>query len=360
MNSIDVPIRTVLRKSWLCSPASALISLILACLALAFIFPAAAADSAEPRPAQDTNSEEVLRAYLQLQEQLHATQLAVEQNRREAKEAAAQNEETLANRLHAIEQALAAQRARELDAMQSSNRVMLIVAGSFAVVGFLAMLIMAYFQWRTVNGLAELSAVLPAGRALGFGGALPALGPGELHIPNSAAAEQSNARLLGALGQLEKRLYELEHATTTHTTEPTPPTKSGNGESNGNGRGLNQERSGGSSSGAAAEGSQIRALLAKGESLLERNEANAALACFDELLTLAPDHAEALVKKGAALEKLQKPAEAIACYDQAIATDGSMTIAYLHKGGLCNRLERFNDALQCYEQALRTQEKRKM
>jgi tetratricopeptide (TPR) repeat protein len=360
MNNIDVLIRPVLRHFSRCSSGSALIYLIMAGIALAFIFPAAAADTNAPRTAQDTNSEEVLRAYLQLQEQLHATQLAVEQNRREYQEAAAQNEEALANRLRAIEQALAAQRSRELDAMQSSNRVMLIVAGSFAVVGFVAMLIMAYFQWRTVNGLAELSATLPAGRALGFGGGLPALGTGELHIGNPAAAEQSNARLLGALGQLEKRLYELEHAATTHTVEATGPTKSGNGDSNGNGHSLSQEHGAGSSAETATgDAGQIRALLVKGESLLDRNEAEAALACFDELLALAPNHAEGLVKKGAALEKLQKPTEAIACYDRAIATDASMTIAYLHKGGLCNRLERFNDALQCYEQALRTQEKRK-
>ena len=60
---------------------------------------------------EDTNTQETLRAYQQLQEQLHATQLAIEQNRKEAKEAAAQNAEFLAGRLHDIEGALATQRA---------------------------------------------------------------------------------------------------------------------------------------------------------------------------------------------------------------------------------------------------------
>lgn len=305
----------------------------------------------------DANAQEVLRSYLQLQEQLHATQLAVEQNRRESKEAVARNEEMLADRLHGIEQALAAQRSRELDAMQSSNRVMLIVAGSFAAVGFLAMLIMAYFQWRTVNGLAELSTFLPGGRALGTGGAVALLGSGDGHA-TEGIAEQSNARLLGALGQIERRLFELEH-TTRSPEETATPAKPDNSESKSNGHGrLESSAEPASPTAPITEDDRIRSLLAKGESLLDRNEDEAALATFEEALALAPEHAEALVKKGAALEKLQRLDAAIACYDRAIATDDSMTIAYLHKGGLCNRLERFNDALECYEKALRTQERR--
>jgi len=335
--------------------ASVLLTVVLALAA----FSSRAADgigTPAPSKADDTNSQEILRAYLQLQEQLHATQLAVEQNRRESKEAAARNEEALANRLHGIEQALAAQRARELDAMQSSNRVMLIVAGSFAAVGFLAMLIMAYFQWRTVNGLAELSTILPGPRALGPAAPLAMLGPGD-PLAGPGATEQANARLLGALGQLEKRLLELEH-TASRGVEPAPPSRHVNGAANGDGTKVESTVSQDTAP-ARVEPDQVHALMSKGESLLDRNEAEAALSCFEQALVLAPNHAEALVKKGAALEKLQKLDAAIACYDRAIETDASMTIAYLHKGGLCNRLERFTDALECYEKALRTQEKRK-
>src|SRR5947208_9768914 len=120
----------------------------------------------------DTNGQETVRSYLQLQEQLHATQLAIERNRREADEAAAETAKILAGRLQTIEQALATQRAQELQAMQSSNKVMLIVAGSFAALGLSAMLFMAYFQWRTVSRLAEVSAALPGGHGLGAGNAL--------------------------------------------------------------------------------------------------------------------------------------------------------------------------------------------
>jgi tetratricopeptide (TPR) repeat protein len=309
--------------------------------------------TASPTRADDTNSQEVLRAYLQLQEQLHSTQLAVEQNRKEAKEAAVQNAEFLAGRLHDIEAALAVQRARELDAMQSSNRVMLIVAGSFATFGFLVMLVVAYFQWRTVHGLAGISAALPSAPR-----ALPP--PGDSPLLSIGPAEQSNVRFLGALERLEKRIYELEHTTqeplpegSESATKPplqaSPVLAEPNGDSAthaGNAAGL--------TSAARAE-----VLLGKGLSMLNQDKPEAALSCFDEVLDLDPNNGEALVRRGIALERLEMLNEALDSYDRAIAADETMTIAYLHKGGLFNRMERFDEALACYEQALQTQERKR-
>ena len=115
-------------------------------------------------------------------------------------------------------------------------------------------------------------------------------------------------------------------------------------------------RSAAATAAAAPEAARITMLLGKGQSLLNLDQAEEALACFDQVLTLDPNHPEALVKKGAALERLRKLDEAIACYDRAIAADSSMTVAYLYKGGLFNRMERFGEALECYEKALHTQE----
>jgi tetratricopeptide (TPR) repeat protein len=286
-----------------------------------------------------TGSSEALRSYLQLQAQLHETQLALERNRQEAEIAAARNAEAVTARLQLVEQALTSQRARELEAMQSANRWVLIVAGTFAAVGFLAMLLTAYLQWRAVNRLAEFSAVPSAGLLFGGGRAQLPFAAGEAQLIGGGVVEQSNGRLLGALDRLEKRILELEQ--TAHT----PPV------------GGAQSSAGFATFVASAGASRITLLLAKGESLLNLDKTEEAVACFNEILTLAPAYPEALVKKGDALERLGKIDEAIDCYDRAIATDGSMTIAYLHKGGLFNRLERYEDALQCYEQALRSQEK---
>ncbi len=299
--------------------------------------------------AEETNTQETLRTYLQLQEQLHATQLTIERNRKEADAAATETAKALTARLQGIEQALASQRAQELEVMQSSNKVMLIVAGLFAALGFLAMLFMAYFQWRTINRLAQISSALPLAQAFGPGAPVGALGAGDAHLLTVGPPEQSNQRLLGALEQLEKRIHQLEHI-----AHPLPH----EGASPGQDAGTPASSSNGDEA-AAPDAARITVLLGKGQSLLNLDQAEEALACFDQVLALDANHPEALVKKGAALERLLKLEEAIACYDRAIASDNSLTVAYLYKGGLFNRMERFGEALECYEQALRTQENRR-
>jgi tetratricopeptide (TPR) repeat protein len=291
-------------------------------------------------------SAEALRSYLQLQEQIHATQQALERNRQEAETLAARNAEVVTTRLHLLEQAVSAQRARELEAMQSTNRLLLIMAGSFAGVGFIAMVLTAYLQWRAVNRLAEFTASLAgAGRT-----ALPAAGGPDLRLAGSRTTEQANERLFGALNRLEERIHELEH----HAQITLPDAAASGGPI---GDPAASQTPGSDANGQEASQSHLALLLAKGQSLLSLDKASEALACYDEILASEPNHREALVKKGMALEQMRRIDEALGCYDRAIAADASLTIAYLQKGGLYNRLERYDEALQCYEQALRTQEK---
>lgn len=300
--------------------------------------------AAEAKSPEGVNAE-ALRSYLQLQEQLRATQMALERNRQEAESLAERNAEAVTLRLQLIEQAVSAQRARELEAMQGTNRLLLIMAGSFAAIGFIAMVLTAYLQWRAVNRLAEFTAaVAGVGRP-----ALPPPGGVDLQLAGSQTTSQASERLIGALNRLEKRIHELEHDSRIPLPDKSPATEAG-------------APTAGQTPAAATNGSEagpphIALLLAKGQSLLSLDKASEALACYDEILALEPDHREALVKKGMALEQLRRIDEALGCYDRAIATDASLTIAYLQKGGLYNRLERYDEALQCYEQALRTQEK---
>ena len=343
-----------MRRNWNTLFGIAQLSAFIAVLLIPSTFRAATADTTNaPVQSGETNSQE-LRTYLQLQEQLHATRLAIESVGAEAKQAAAQNAEELAVRLHALEQAVAVQRAKELEAMQSSNRNMLYVAGAFASIGCIAMLLMGYYQWRTVNRLAELSAAIPNAAipngAIGLGGMRPiaAIGPGSTHEITTAPAINPNPELLDTIQRLEKRVQELEHAS------PAPLT---NGTS-GSDKNLVSQDGHDSNSSEVEEVKSVSLLLGKGQALLNMDKPEEALLCFDEGLALEPNNAEALVKKGTAFERLRKLPEAIDCYDRAIAADRSMTIAYLYKGGLFNRMERFGEALECYEMALRTQENR--
>ncbi|MSU59961.1 MAG: tetratricopeptide repeat protein [Pedosphaera sp.] len=313
-------------------------------LCAALVLPAAAQSAPAATPvisitpaATDTNSVDILRAYVQLQEQLHTALLAIEHNRQEADAAATRNAEALAARMQALQDSLAAQRSKELDELRGANRLMLIVGGSCAAIGFLAMLLTAYFQWRAITRLTEFSMVTQASLTMGRA-ALPALsGDGQ---SAGSAVEQAAARMFGALEKMEQRIQELEHTTgattiesaTTHTASSEQPAP-------------------------AAKSERIHVLVAKGQSLLSLDQTEDALECFDQILAVDPNHTDTLVKKGEAIERLRRPDEAILCYDQAIAADQSMTIAYLHKGGLFNRMERYEEALKCYEQALHTQEK---
>ena len=292
-----------------------------------------------------TNSQDLFRINLELQERLQATRIALDQNQKEAEAAAARsaemarNAEGLAARLDLLEQDLADQRVRELEVVHRSNRFMLIVAAAFAGVGLLAVLLTAYLHWRAPN----LLSALPVAYARGQGHAVASVGPVGNSLVPVGQTEQSTARLLGAVGRLEKRVLELEQPPQVGKTMAAPA--------------ANAHFETTEQPGPADSESCIASLLGKGQSLLNLDQQENAIGCFDKILQLDPNHAEALVKKGAALEQLDRLEEAIACYDRAVAANPLLTIAYLRKGGLCNRLARSSEALVCYEQALRTQEK---
>ena len=310
----------------------------------------AAEETNEVKRAEESEAaEQARRAYLQLQEQLHATQLAIEQTRlaieqtrQETSDSARRNAETIATRLKLIEETLAFQREREIEAMQKSNRLILTGAAIFGGIGVLALVFTAWFLLRAMNRLSQIAASFPLGHAFP-GSAAAALAGGHPHLVGSGSGDLPGPRLLGAIERLEKRIHELESTAQSPWTdegrhgEHISPGQSHHGES---------ERVG-----------RISLMLGKGQALLHMDQPENALACFDQVLTMEPNHADALIKRGTALERLKRWDEALECYDRAIAANSSMTLAYLYKGGIFNQLERFSEALECYEQALRHQQK---
>jgi len=159
------------------------------------------AERNSPPPAasrlEETNSQALLHTYLQLQGQIRITRLAIEQSRQATREAAAQTAEALSKALQTIEETFSSQRERDLEAMRSSNRVVLIVAGTFAGMGFLTMLMITCFQWRMSKGLADVSAALPAALGLSPGPAAPSLSPAQktyLPLPDTPEQREWRAR----------------------------------------------------------------------------------------------------------------------------------------------------------------------
>jgi tetratricopeptide (TPR) repeat protein len=290
----------------------------------------------------------------QIDELYQAKLRALEEARREAEAVSKQNAEALAARLNLVEQALTTQRQRELESLQSSNRLTLAVAAVIAVIGFLAMIGTVFFFMRGINRQAVPLATFPFRAAIPDSAGPAALMAGEMKLATLNPAEQSSARFLGAIAQLEKRIQDLQHSATAAAPDPAQS----------NGRPAtpvvpvhSETALASSSSRAASEQSgRVSLLLSKGETLMNLHQSDRALACFEEVIALDPGNIEALIKRGQTFEQLQRMAEAIECYDRAIAMDSSATVAYLYKGGVLNRLQRFQEALECYEQALLARE----
>jgi tetratricopeptide (TPR) repeat protein len=312
------------------------------CALIFFGAPAFAAETnSVSASATNAVTESMVNGYLQIQAQLHDTQIAIEDSRQEMAAESKRTADALTARIQTLENTIAMQRANETGTAQKNQQFTLMMSVAFGLIVVAAVLFMAYLQWRAVARLVELSALRPQEFSTG-NLATPSLMSG-------AAVAQSNTRLFGAVDQLQKRIQELEQGSRATLAEKAPSTANGS-------HNLSEAKKENSTDSDRDE--CVANLLTEGQALLDAQEPEKALECFDVALGLEPKHAEALVKKGGALEKLGRTDEAIACYDRAIEANNALTIAHLHKGGLFNRLARYDEALQCYEQALRTQEKK--
>jgi len=318
-----------------------------ACLAALFAVRSPAADTnstpsttvAPPttQPVDAAAQQNALNGYLQIQSQLHDTQMALEKSREEARQNAA---DTTA-RIQSLEESLAAQRASELETAQKNQESMFMMAGAFGLTVLAAVLFMVYLQWRAVTRLVEMSGPRPAGF-------LPANGRGASSLMAGAAVADANTRLFGAVDHLQKRILELEQGSRAALAETNSATAGEN----------KNEAPAAANSNSNGHGDRITDMIADGQTLLNANQPEKALRLFDEALAIDPKSADALIKKGGALEKLERFNEAVACYDRVIETSSPATMAYLQKGGLFNRLARYDEALKCYELALQAQEKK--
>lgn len=335
---------------------------------------------------EELSQAELLKSYLQVRDQLHATQLAVVNNRVEAETSARVQAAAISEKLEAIKSAMAAERERHqietqrLNAererqqleSQRSIRTVLWVAGTFGCLGLLAMLLMPLFQWRAINRMAEAT----AGR-LQLAGGTPALLVADAPHPSDQAVTSASQRLMSVMERMEARIVELETTAST-PLPPAPELPRGTagsapratvtvatdaGELRRDATEAVTVTTGGKppespsrSAQPSDQVSRISTLLSRARAFTAANNPREAVAAYDEILSLNPNHSDALVKKGAALERLMRNEEAIKCYDRAIEVDEKMTIAYLYKGGVCNRLGRYDDALECYELAMQAQE----
>jgi predicted O-linked N-acetylglucosamine transferase (SPINDLY family) len=80
-----------------------------------------------------------------------------------------------------------------------------------------------------------------------------------------------------------------------------------------------------------------------------------ALACFDSVIAMKADFAEAHFSRGNVLSGLRRFAEAAASFDKAIAIDPRHVSALYNKGHALHELGRLADAIACYDNVLAVQ-----
>lgn len=292
-----------------------------------------------------------LRAYLKMQEQLHATLLAVEQSRQESSYESRTNSELLAARLETLERSLARQREQQWESLQSSNHTMLILAASVIGLGLIALAFTALFQSRGMNRLAEIATTLSQERS-----PLRSLGLGSAGEPLllEGGGSPGQRSLLATVDQLQQRIRELERTASPELPFTDLPPGSPDAR-------LSVLSPGAGRNGGPGEVLEHRpvdhlaALAGKAQVLLSLGQTEEALACYDFALAQAPSEAELHLRRGQALERLKRHDEALSSYDRAIALNRHLTQAYLSKGAVFNFQERYNEALACYEQALRSE-----
>ena len=290
-------------------------------------------------------TQDLLRAYLQFQEQLHNTQLAIiaiEKNRQDAEAAAASNSLVLNERLRVMEKTIANQHLEQLNGLAHLDKTILIVAGAFAFMGFFGVgLLSAFLQWAALNRLAAAAA-----------------GSVRRSYPPSPGHGRSTLASGPRLGTIQHPLSGPDGTNGTApawTWKPVSQTATRTSSEGGSDQWLRSRITSRGNAAARRAGKNWHdqpAAQQKSKTFLKLDKTEDALRCLDEILVLDPGNADALVKKGAALERLQRINAAIECYDRAIAQDSSMVIAYLCKAGVFNRMERYSEALACYEQAL--------
>jgi tetratricopeptide (TPR) repeat protein len=333
----------------------------------------APAVSPEQRPAATTNATgemsqvELMKAYLQVKEELHATQLAVANTRLEAEAAARTQTVALMEKIETMKTSFEAERDRQrMDWQQAEaertwqraeaeefNRLVFWIGGVFGCVGLLAVLATPFLQWRALNRFVERNGQrLQLAAPAGMGGL--ALTDGMIAGADQAV-ESSNQRLLSVVERMEKRILELEGTSGTAAALPAGAGTSSPVAMASLAPFPTQAAAPGAVRASADQGNPVSVLLGKGSLLLELNRAREAIACYDEILRTEPANAEALVRKGSALEKLRRDEEALECYNAAIRADKRKTLAYLYKGAVCNRLERYAESIESYEQALKVE-----
>lgn len=273
----------------------------------------------------------------ELREQLRAMQRSNEEMKRSSDQASekwgqmVQQNAALSNVLSGLQQTLITQNEREIEMAKQSNSFYIKIISGAAVAVFLVFLFSYWFQLRCLNRVMELSHTPPAM---------------QMHEPALLTQENpATSKLLAAMKLLEHRLEQLEE----------PPSLRPTSHSNGDYAEVTSAHASTMLNPAPVEAispSNVSLLLAKGQTLLDADRLQEAVACFQEILAVDPGNAEGHLKKGLALERMNRLDLALSCYEEALRLNPKRTVANVYKARVLAALHRYDEALSVYDSAL--------
>jgi tetratricopeptide (TPR) repeat protein len=95
------------------------------------------------------------------------------------------------------------------------------------------------------------------------------------------------------------------------------------------------------------------ALVARGDSFVEQEDYDEAIAAYDDAIRLDPGSAIAFFKRGVAHHLQHHHDQAIADYDEAIRLDASLPKSFYNRGLIHQRQQRYEAAIADYDEAIR-------
>lgn len=283
----------------------------------------------------------------QLREQLDAIRRS-NQEVTQKWEALADENNALSNRLADLQQALLAQKDRELDLARQSHAFNMKLLGAAALGIVLVVMLSYWFQLRCFNRVIEVTRSLPAYQT-------PAL----LEQETSAGS-----KLLDAVKLLETRIQQLElprPATPDHSVpaiqaapastetataslpKPEPDDVAPAGP-------MKAPKADPEPPGPQPANPSL--LLAKGQVLLDMDRLQEAVSCFQEAVALDPQNAEAHFKKGIAWERMNRLELALEAYEDTLKLNPKRAAAQVYKARVLQALHRYDEALSVYDSAL--------
>ena len=191
-------------------------------------------ESTKPVAPEQMSPAELVESYRSLRDQLRMTQTAIVNNRFEAEANTRAQAAAIAEKIEVMNATLAAERkahqaetdrfeferARYQADVQQSNRSVVWVASAFGVMGLMAMIVAALFQWRAIQRMADMVDQRPSLPAANdYNLALNAGTESSIQPPANSAR-----RIMSTIDRMEQRINELEHTTVqSSSSSPAQP-----------------------------------------------------------------------------------------------------------------------------------------